>query len=156
MSRFVSICGWILWKICITKFPRQRAAYSLVAGSRSFFATSIISFGVTFFRISFDPIWMKVLRADVPCNIRNISSLLKTYWSNAGKTSIIFWYSALWWFFVFFRSVHKRSNTCYRIDESIMFCCLYSFPPCDDLSADKSTRFWGTRRLSLLSTLAVC
>jgi hypothetical protein len=52
MSRLVSIFGSILWNIYITKLPKHIAAYSLVVGNNSFFATSMISLADTFFFIS--------------------------------------------------------------------------------------------------------
>ena len=154
MRSAVSIFGSILSNIWITKLPKHKAACSFVVGCNSFLATSMISFAYTFFFICWCPKWINVFRAVVPCRSKNISSLLCTYSSSLGNTSIIFSKSGLFFSLVFLSKVHSKSNTWFRIEESTIFwstlCSVV-----EDLSADKSIGFWGYRIRSLFSTFAV-
>jgi hypothetical protein len=97
---------------------------------------------------------MKVFNVVVPWSSMNKSSLFKTNSSSFGNVSITLLKSS-WFleFFDFFKSVQRRSRTCWRIDESTMFICLKSVV--EDLSAEISTGFEGYKIRSLLSTLAV-
>ena len=123
----MSIWGCTLWNIYMIKFPKQIAAYSLVYGDKSFFATSTISSTATISRSSLCPTKMKFLIATVPCNNKNISSLFLTKLMSFGNTAMIFENAYSWVsLFVFLRRVHKRSRTCYRIVESTTLITLCS------------------------------
>ena len=81
---------------------------------------------------------MNVLRVDVPCKSKNISSLLKTKLSSFGNTPIMILNYSDCLSLVFFKSVLNSSRTCCRMEESIKF---KGFCSDADLSAERSIVF---------------
>jgi len=100
----------------MTKFPKQRAACSFVYGDSNFLQTAMILSGVTTLSTCSEARWINVFNAVVPCNNKNISSLLSIKLNNYGNTATIFSKSPS--VLVCFNKEHNKSNTCYKIDAS--------------------------------------